>query len=237
LRDHFGEDEIIKTKDITAFYRQFEEDVKKTTINWRVYELVQKGILQRIGRGTFKLGKENHFVPEISSQMKSTYRKVKREFPYLNLCLWNTSVLNEFMVHQPYQFFSLVEVDNEATDSVFHFLKEHRSAVYLEPNEEVLENYLTADKNACIVQPLVSEAPVLNVNGVTSAPLEKILVDVFCDSVTFSAFQGVERSTIFKAAFDKYTVNRNKLLRYADRRGKKEDIKTYLESLKILAVK
>jgi len=140
------------------------------------------------------------------------------------------------MIHQPYQFFTLVEVDKEATGSVFHFLKEHKSAVFLEPGEEVLENYLPENKNAHIVQALVSEAPVMNVNGVTSATLEKMLVDVFCDTVTFSAYQGSERSTIFKEAFEKYTVNRNKLLRYADRRGKKNDISTYLESLKLLAV-
>ena len=198
--------------------------------------MVQKGILQRIGRGTFKLGKEKHFTPEISSQMKSTYRKVKKEFPFLGLCVWNTSVLNEFMVHQPYQFFTLVEVDKEATGSVFHYLKEHKSDVFLEPGEEVLEHYLPEDKNALIVQTLVSEAPVMDINGVTCATLEKILVDVFCDTVTFSDYQGSERSTIFKEAFDRYTVNRNKLLRYANRRGKKSDLSEYLESLKLLAV-
>lgn len=210
--------------------------MSKTTINWRIYELVQEGILQRIGRSTFKLGQEKHFVPEISSQMKSIYRKVEKEFPFLDLCIWNTSALNEFMIHQPYQFFTLVEVDKEATGSVFHFLKEHKSDVFLEPGEEVLENYLPENKNVYIVQTLVSEAPVMNVNGVTSATLEKMLVDVFCDTVTFSAYQGSERSTIFKEAFEKYTVNRNKLLRYADRRGKKTDISAYLESLKLLAI-
>ena len=198
--------------------------------------MVQKGILQRIGRGTFKLGKEKHFVPEISSPMKSTYRKVKKEFPFLDLCIWNTSTLNEFMVHQPVQFFTLVEVDKEATDSVFHFLKEQKSDVFLEPGEEVLENYLPEDRNAFIVQTLVSEAPVMHINGVTCPTLEKILVDLFCDTVTFSAYQGSERSTIFKEAFDRYTVNRNKLLRYANRRGKKADLSKYLESLKLLAV-
>lgn len=198
--------------------------------------MVQKGVLQRIGRGTFELGKEKHFVPEISSQMKSTYQKVEKEFPFLDLCIWDTSSLNEFMVHQPFQFFMLVEVDKEATGSVFHYLKELKSNVFLEPGIEIFENYLPENKKPYIIQPLVSEAPLQEIKDVYTITLEKVLVDIFCDPVTFSAYQGSERSTIFKEAFDRYTVNRNKLLRYANRRGKKKDISTYLESLKLLAV-
>jgi len=235
LRSYFEEGEVFKTKDITTFYRQFEEGVKKTTINWRVHELVQKGVLQRIGRGTFKLGTQKQYVPDISSQLKTIYQKIDKEFPFLDLCIWSTSALNEFMIHQPFRFFTLVEVDKEATSSVFHYLKDHRSAVFLEPGEEVLEYYLPEDKNAYIVHSLVSEAPVIEVKGVTCATLEKILVDIFCDPITFSAYQGSERSTIFKEAFNKYTVNRNKLLRYANRRGKKEELSKYLESFKLLA--
>ena len=145
-------------------------------------------------------------------------------------------MLNEFMVHQPFQFFTLVEVEKEATGSVFHYLKEFKSNVFHEPGTEILENYLPENQESYIIQPLVSEAPLQEIQDIHTITLEKVLADIFCDPITFSAYQGAERSTIFKEAFDKYTVNRNKLLRYANRRGKKKDISTYLESLKLLAI-
>lgn len=198
--------------------------------------MVQKGVLQRIGRGTFKLGTENKYLPEVSSQMKTVYRKVKNNFPYLDLCIWNTASLNQFMIHQPGQYFTLVEVEQDAVEAIFHHLKELKSSVFLEPGEEIMENYVSDNENAYIVQTLVSEAPVMHINKVTCPTLEKILVDIFCDDTTFFAYQGSERSTIYKEAFNRYTVNQNKLFRYANRRGKKQELSAYLESLKLLAI-
>ena len=55
-----------------------------------------------------------------------------------------------------------------------------------------------------------------------------MLVDLFSDTVIFDLFQGNERSIIYTEAFEKYTINNNKLLRYASRRGKKEEIQEYI---------
>jgi len=56
LREHFKDEESVKTIDISVFYREYEPDLKQTTINWRIYALAQMGILNRIGRGKFKAG-------------------------------------------------------------------------------------------------------------------------------------------------------------------------------------
>ena len=52
--------------------KQFETKVKETTVNWRIYTLVQTGVLSRIGRGKFTLGETKNFVPQISSH-KTNY--------------------------------------------------------------------------------------------------------------------------------------------------------------------
>lgn len=56
-----------------------------------------------------------------------------------------------------------------------------------------------------------------------------MLVDIFCDKIVFLAYQGNEMKTIFTSAYNKYTINENKLLRYANRRGKKEQLQKYLK--------
>lgn len=231
MENRFKDESIIELADILAFYNLLEPDVKSTAINWRVYKLVQTGVLQRVGRGKFSLGKGKHYLPEIPPQLKSIDKKLKKEFPYLNFCIWNTSTLNEFMLHQPNRFYYLVEVEKEALESVFYFLRETKFAVFLEPTGDILEKYLPDNKEIIIVKTLVSEAPLLSVNEINTASIEKMLVDLFCDDVIFSAQQGSEMRIIIGEAFTKYTLNQSKMFRYADRRGKKSGFGEFVKSI------
>jgi hypothetical protein len=87
------------------------------------------------------------------------------------------------------------------------------------------------EKEAIIIKPLISEAPTQNIKEVETATIEKILVDIFCDDVIFYAQQGAEKRTIFKEAFTKYTINQSKMLRYADRRRKKEELNQFIQTI------
>jgi len=172
----------------------------------------------------------NSFIPEISSKEKSLNKKINTEFPYLEFCIWNSSVLNEFTLHQASQFYQLIEVEKEAAQAVFLYLKENKYSVFLEPTEDIFEKYITENNNLIIVKTLITEAPTQNINGINTSSLEKILIDVFCDKIIFAAYQGNEMRIIYKEAFSKYSINKSKLLRYADRRGKKEELKKYMNT-------
>jgi len=228
LKAHFKGEKSFDTAQISAFYRQFDRNIKQTTINWRIYQLVKKGVLKRISRGKFAFGEGRRYIPEVSAKMTSINKKLKAKFPYINICIWNTSALNEFMTHQPGYFYTLVEVDREAIEPVFYYLKDLKYQVFINPTQDILEKYMPKDKEVIILKPLISQAPLLNIKGVKTTTLEKMLVDVFSDKILFSAQQGSEMRTIFKNAFDKYTVNRSSMLRYSDRRRKKEQLKKYL---------
>ena len=169
-------------------------------------------------------------MPEISSLTKSIYKNLKAAFPYANFCVWNPSVLNEFMQHQPNRFFLLVETDKEITNSAFYFLRDIKKSVFITPTSDILEKYIVNEKEVVIIKPLISEAPTQIINKVETATIEKILVDIFCDDVIFSAQQGAEMRTIFKEAFTKYTINQSKMLRYADRRRKKEELNQFIKT-------
>ncbi|MDX9847666.1 MAG: hypothetical protein RBT74_11855 [Tenuifilaceae bacterium] len=234
LKDYFKDKETFETSDIVNFFVQREPEIKTTTVNWRVYSLVQSGVLNRIGRGRFAIGKSRVYTPEISSTIKSVHSKLKKQFPYLRMCVWNTSALNEFMIHQPGRFYVLIEVDKAAAQSVFYYLKEQKFSVFIEPTKDLVDKYLLDKKETLIVKSLVSEAPLQTINTITSPTIEKMLVDIFCDDIIFAAQQGSEMRAIFQEALNKYTVNVSRMMRYADRRRKKEIFREYLNSISSL---
>lgn len=231
FKDYFSEGIIIESNDIYAFYVKIDPEVKRTTLNWRIYTLVQSGIIHRIGRGKFVVGKGTDYNPELSSKIITVHSELTKHYPFLNICLWNTSILNEFMIHQPGKFFTLIECDKDAMDSVFYFLKDHKYSAFLEPTTDIINKYILENKEAVIVKSLVTESPCQIIKGITTVTLEKILVDIFCDDKIFAAQQGSELNNIFKSAYEKYSINENRVLRYAARRGKKEGMKNYLQTI------
>ena len=66
------------------------------------------------------------------------------------------------------------------------------------------------------------------VNGIIVPTLEKILVDIFADKILFNAYQGSELAFIFNTAYQKYELNLTKLLSYASRRGKQQELSDFL---------
>jgi hypothetical protein len=231
LNSYFREREFFESHDLFEFYSNQEPEVTATTINWRIYNLVQMGILNRIGRGKFTLEGGNHFIPELSTGIKLLSRKLHKQYPYLKVCIWSTSVINEFMLHQPGSFFILIEVDGVAVESVFYFLKENKYQPFLDPDVDMINKYVSNKKDALIVKSLVSESPCQNIQGVKTVTIEKMLVDIYCDENIFAAQQGSEMSHIFKEALEKYSVNENRMLRYAARRNKKNAFDEYLSKV------
>jgi len=231
LTQYFKDKNIIEIADIVDFYRTTDEQIKPTTIHWRIYLLVQKGVLQRVGRGKFRFGKPTTYLPEITPKLKSLYNKIRKDFPYSLVCVWYTSVFNEFMQHLMGKFYYLIEVEKDASEAVFYSLKERNLSVFLNPNQSILDKYTPENKDIYIVKTLISEAPTQRIDGICTISIEKMLVDIFCDETLFAAQQGAEMRTIFNEVLSKYTINQSKMLRYADRRKRKIDLNNYLETI------
>lgn len=222
--------------DLTAFYKDENPNISNSLINWRVRTLTEKGILERIGHGVYQFGEGIIFTPDLKDVQKRLYKALDKKFPYAEVCIWSTSILNGFMVHQPAYYMTILEVDREIQQNVFNVLREHKSEVFLEMDVDIIDKYRSGNKEIVVVKPLITEAPTQTIDGVQTVTLEKVLADIYCDRKLLQSFQGSERATIFKEAFTQYTVNQDKLLRYAGRRGKRKEISAYLKKLDLLIV-
>ncbi len=231
IQSQFRSNQPFSNTDLTKFYRTLDSGIENTTVNWRIYNLVQHGIINRIGRGKYTLGASKAYIPELTGNLIAANKRIKSDFPFLKVCFWSTSVLNEFMIHQPGKHYLLVEVEKDSMESIFFYLKDRSYTVYLEPSEELIRRYLIHEKEPWIVKPLVTEAPTQQVKSIQSVTIEKLLVDIFCDPLIFSAQQGSEMKQIFKEAFKKYTISESKMMRYASRRNKSVELNKYLEKV------
>jgi hypothetical protein len=221
FEQYFENKDIITFQDVENYYRTSEPEIPYTTINWRIYKLVQLGILQRVGKSLYQLGKTKPFVPPINNKMKKIELFFKKRFPFAQYCQWDLSRINSFAHHLINFNVSFVDVEKDVVDSAYYALKEQFPKVMAVQN---LYDGLSEFNNYIVVRPLITEAPIQKTEKIHTATLEKILVDLAVDK-EFMSFQGSEVYAIFESAMEKYTMNQNTLLRYAARKNKKEEIK------------
>lgn len=232
LKDSFHNEFKITIEDIIRFYRQFDAEVGRSTIDWRIFKLKEEGILHPISRGVYSLSNQRRiYEPNITGTQIALYKATKKQFPFIDVCIWETRWINEFMLHQPGRFYTILEPEKDVVESVFYYLKDLGKNVYLDPTEEEMDKYVQLTTDPIIITGLISEAPTQNLKGVITSTLEKMLVDILTNEVLFAAQRGAELYRIFEDAYEKYTISNSKLLRYAGRRNRQIELKQLINKI------
>ena len=229
---YFANRSVFTTDEIVSYFQAQDSEINRNTINWRIYSLAKQGIIQRLKKGCFSLSVKQTFTPTIEKELLRLNKLIRHQFPFIETCIWNMSILNLFSQHLSNKAIVLVEVEKDVAEQVFLFLRETKNNVYLNPSTELLQNYVfQTDKMVYIVKNLISEAPITKVAEYNTISLEKLLVDLFCDKTIFEAYQGRELHYIYSNIFNQFSINTAKLLRYATRRGKKNEFEKTLNQI------
>lgn len=188
--------------------------------------LVEQGMLTKAGYGLYSFPEKGKqpFVYRPSEEEQTIAEQIKKKFPFADFCVWKPSVLVPYMRHIPALGMMFVDVERVAMESMFNFLQSNApsTSILLNPTAQECERYITTEK-LLIVRLLVNEAPITKVNDTPVPTLEKILVDAAGDKELIFA-QGAELYTIYEEAFSRHNVNLSRLLRYAARRNRKDNI-------------
>ena len=228
LIERFSRQKTFDVADMSHFYNEQNPNVSRTTVNWRIYNLLQTNVIQRVGRGVYSLGKSNPFQVDLSLQMKKAAQTIKKEFPYTGFCVWELAAINLFS-HNLINFNLLfIDVERDAVDAVYYRLKERQKKIV--SIRKTSEDISDLAGSICI-RPLVSHAPIHLQEKIPVATLEKLLVDLATDKEFFS-FQGNEIFSIYGNAFEKYTLNESTMLRYAARKEKRDYIAEIINTIK-----
>lgn len=195
-------------------------------------QMVAAGILERIGYGQFRLCPDVKppYIPAVSPEMKTLFSGIQERYPYAKFCIWQARSISSFMQHVPSIDVLILETDRSAAEAVYEDVREMAGdrTVLLRPTEKEYRLYASGTPSL-LVKDLISEAPVIRVGGVTTASLEKILVDITI-APEFEFARGSELYTVYENADQLYRIDKKTMLRYATRRGKKDEIEKLIES-------
>ncbi len=230
LKNRFGAVENFTREDLLNFYHLYDPQINEGTFGWKIYDLKKKQIIETVKKGVYTLVKRKTFKPELDRTILKVAHILENSFSVHFYNIWNTSWLNEFIELQATSSIIILETDKDSMEGVFYQLKDKNMTPYLKPDDTVIERYLAEEKEAVVVKPMISRAPTHRLKNTVIPSLEKILVDLYCDEKLFFAYQGQQLERIYAGSFEKYIINLSRLLNYAKRRGRQEDIKSFLLS-------
>lgn len=229
----YGHNETIVHKELVRWFSEKYPNESVRSMDTALQRLLASGILLRTGYDEFKLGKDvkPSYRPMVNEEMQRMFSNVRQRYPYTGCCIWQASELGVFMQHVPNLDVLILEVEKVAAEAVYEDVKEKTGSdrkVLLNPSERDYRLYAAGEK-ALLVKGMVSESPLQTLDGITVPMLEKILVDATV-SPELEFARGGETFTIFENAGQMYRINRKTMLRYATRRGKKEEIEKLINA-------
>jgi hypothetical protein len=225
---------IFTRKELLANIKSRNPMGSSSSLSEQLNRLLKSGQIIRLERGVYSLPdniKKDFFI-NCSDDIRSIDLQIKKQFPFANYCIWDSSAIMSYMLHIPNIKFIYVDVEREVAESAFNLLNSgNTKRVYLMPTLTDFERYISGNE-AIIIRPLISESPLQVIEGINTPAIEKILVDIV-DDVEFSFLQGSELHYVYNTIFERHNINKNKLLRYATRRGRKQEVEQLLKTNKL----
>ena len=198
---------------------------------WIISEMVDNGIICRKQRGKYvrqsnNVAKKFIYRPQVNEQLQEVSEKIESKFPFVNFVCFESVQLNEFLNHLIGRNTFFVLVEKDAIDFVFRYLQEETDwNILLKPNEKEWDAYCTGDN--IVMLNLISEAPKCT-DEYHSMCIEQLLVDIVAEKSFKNLCSKSELQGVYNLADKSYLINYARLLRYARRRGKADEVKKYI---------
>lgn len=237
--EHFGARRTFSREELLNFYRSYEQELNNRTFGWRVFELKKKNIIKSIGRGIYAISYKPNFKPSVNPKLQKIYNTIINSYKNYDkewetrewICVWSIQWLNEFLIHQVFTDYYVVEVEPKTAENVFFKLKEEGfKSVYYRPDKEFIDKYIITESESVAVKNLFSRSPLQKQRKIRVPTIEKILVDLFTEIDFYYAFQGRELVEIYRNSIRKYNINFDKLFNYARRRRRESEIKEFMSN-------
>lgn len=242
VRNHLQEKSVISRQELLDIIITSFDGKKIKYASLYFFDLYRNNVVYPYYKGLFHVcGKRTPFslLGNIGADFIGNLTKIRPSLPIL---CWNTSILNEMMVHQPTKTFTIVETYQYGIEAVLMAIKHNNNNVILKKDKNNFEKYFSTDSLILVGSmnedsPMITKIPhsktfkyITNESIVKYPKIEKILVDIYCDDI-FDYIDSGEVKHIFNHCFEKYQINLTTLLRYAKSRNKRDELFNYITSI------
>ena len=131
IKSFLDKDQATSKKKLLNYIQKEFPELKKSSINVYLSQLKKDGIIKNPSRGSYKLRSKEQYCPNIDLKLTRIFNKVMKKFPYAEVCIWNTKWLNEFMRHQPFKFYIVIEVEKDVAE----YMKQSNLEISIEFNK------------------------------------------------------------------------------------------------------
>lgn len=206
--------------------------MRDTSYHWAVCEMLKSGNLTKVAYNAYEVQNEQEkpiYRPFYSDLAAKLIAQISDKCPSIHYTVFETALMNDFLNHLVAQNTVFIQVEKDISIFVFRFLQElgYEHLLY---NPKKADYNLYWEKDCIVVTNMISEAP-LSASAPHEICLEKMLVDMYCDRLISSTYSKSEYPQVLKQAKETYHIEFTKIMRYARRRGREEEIKQILEEI------
>ena len=222
---------VYSRQQMISLLREASPEYSSNSCQWKLGEMLKSGEIVRTGYDRYMIstGKARPvYSPDYSETASAVMARIAEKYPYIAFTVLETVLMNEFLNHLVAQNTIFIQTEKDIASFVFRYLQEegYRN-VMLKPAKKDFDLYWS--KDTIVVTDLVSEAP-MHASDPHKITMEKMLVDIYCDKLIKGTFSRAEYPSIVEQAFDKYRVDRTRMLRYARRRNREMEIAHVLDA-------
>ena len=219
---------IYPRKELISIMKNENSEMSDNSLIWMIGDLVKRGKLIHVGHDQYSLSdrKKDLYSPVYTQSSVDLKNHIAGKYPAIGFTVFESTLLNEFLNHLIARNTIFIQTERDISAFVFDFIRENvQPNVLYNPSEKEYVRYWQPD--TIIVLDWTSQAP-LNRADPHDITVEKMLVDIYCDKTIRLTYSGSEYKSIVNAVYDRYNVDTVRLLRYAGRRNKAEEIKVFL---------
>ena len=216
-------------RDVFEAASSTREDFRKSDMRNLMEAMLVGGSIVRIAHNHYvrKESSKQDYTPVYSDEAKKLIKDVKEKYPYLNFQVWEITWFNEFLNHLVAHNRIFLDVENDGCEFVYSSLADGYSGkMLLRPSVKELQYYLQTD--SIIIERLISESP-KGKNDAYETPIEKLIVEMFANKALMSMISKGDYPETLETIFKKYNVDQTKMLRYARRRNRKDELVNYIK--------
>lgn len=224
--------QIVSRNDLQDAYTMIADIPDTKTFRYVLEDLLDNKYIRKLSFNRYikegveeKLPKQIYNAP-LSDLAISIKKEIDELFPFIDYQIYDLNILNEFMNHLIARNVIFLEIDKDSYKYVFTVLNEkHNGDLLLHPTSHDIDYYF--HNNIVVVDRLISESP-RNILTPHEIVLEKLIVDMFANKTLRNLLSQSDYPDALETMFNNYEIDTKKMFRYARRRNKENEIKTFI---------